>query len=311
VVIRIDSASAVGTAGEPPAAIAAYRPTEQPAQAAGGGGDSLFDALVSPSWSGGGGFDRMAWPESPQGEQPQGQQPPEPQQAATTHQPMASTPMAAMPTAATPMPRREIPTSMQGARRPPPTAASLPPGTAGGISPAGNVSTGGSLAAVAGAGYRLGPGDQIDVFVWRNPDLSKQVPIRPDGRITLPLVGEVVATGKTVQQLQDELTSRLGEYVQMPTVTVSVSAVRSLVVYVLGNVRTPGPVQMDRNLTVLQAVAMAGGVNEFADRNDIVVMRTDANGVHQRWSFRYDDVVDGKGLSTNVVLQSGDVIYVP
>jgi polysaccharide export outer membrane protein len=97
----------------------------------------------------------------------------------------------------------------------------------------------------------------------------------------------------------------------MPTVTVSVAQINSLVVYVLGNVGSAGPVTMSRNLTAIQAIAMAGGLNEFANRNDIVILRTDADGHQRRFAFRYDDVVKGKGLESNLILQSGDVIYVP
>lgn len=159
--------------------------------------------------------------------------------------------------------------------------------------------------------YRIGAGDVLDVFVWRNPDLSRQLPVRPDGLISLPLVGEVQAAGLTAEELQGQLSGRLADFIQQPTVTVTVTEIRSLVVYVLGNVNSPGTVVMDRNLTTLQAIAMAGGLNEFADRNDIVVLRTDPSGAQRRYSFRYDDVVGGKDLGTNLLLQAGDVIYVP
>ena len=111
--------------------------------------------------------------------------------------------------------------------------------------------------------------------------------------------------------LREEISTRLSDFIQMPTVTVTIAEIRSLVVYVLGDVRNPGTVLMNSNLTVLQAIAAAGGLNEFADRNDIVVMRTRADGVNERWNFRYDDVVEGKRLESNIVLQAGDTIIVP
>lgn len=158
--------------------------------------------------------------------------------------------------------------------------------------------------------YILGAGDVLDIFVWRNDELSRTVPVRPDGYISLPLAGELVATGKTVHQLQDEITVALSQYVQVPTVTVTITQVRSLVVYVLGSVAKPGPLQLDRQVTPLQAIAMAGGLTEFADKNDITILRT-VNGREQRIEFRYGDFVKGKGQSGAILLRAGDVVYVP
>lgn len=158
--------------------------------------------------------------------------------------------------------------------------------------------------------YILGAGDVLDIFVWRNDELSRTVPVRPDGYISLPLAGELVATGKTVQQLQDEITVALSQFVQVPTVTVTITQVRSLVVYVLGSVAKPGPLQLDRQVTPLQAIAMAGGLTEFADKNDITILRT-VNGREQRIEFHYGDFVKGKGQSGAFLLRAGDVVYVP
>lgn len=158
--------------------------------------------------------------------------------------------------------------------------------------------------------YRLGPGDQLDIHVWRNPELSKVVPVRPDGLISLPLVGEIPASAKTVSQLEAEITAALQDYVQYPTVTVTVTEIRSFVIYVLGQVASPGTLVLDRPINVVQAIAMAGGVLEFASRNDVVVMRT-INGQQVRLPFRYGDAVRGKGAVAEIVLKAGDVIYVP
>ncbi len=158
--------------------------------------------------------------------------------------------------------------------------------------------------------YRLGPGDQIDIHVWRNPELTRNVPVRPDGLISLPLAGELMASGKTVAELEAEITAVLGEFVQYPTVTVSVTEVHGMVVYVVGRVASPGTLQLDRPINVIQAIAMAGGLQEFADRNGVVVIRT-VNGQETRLPFPYGDALKGKSAAAPFTLQSGDVIYVP
>ena len=158
--------------------------------------------------------------------------------------------------------------------------------------------------------YRLGPGDQVDVFVWRNAQLSRRVPVRPDGYISLPLVGELAVAGKTAAEVEAEITTLLRDFVQVPTVTVTVTDIKSLVVYVLGRVGTPGPVTLDRNITVLQAISMAGGPTEFADQNGTTILRTIENQ-RVRIPYRYGDVMKGRADAGEFVLQSGDIIYVP
>ncbi len=158
--------------------------------------------------------------------------------------------------------------------------------------------------------YRLGPGDQVDVFVWRNEELSRQVPVRPDGYISLPLVGELMAAGKTAAQLEAEITDALLDFVQVPNVTVTVTDIKSLVVYVLGRVGQPGPVSLDRNINVLQAISMAGGTTEFANQNGITILRTVGNQ-RVRIPYRYGDVMKGRADAGELVLHAGDVIHVP
>jgi polysaccharide export outer membrane protein len=202
-----------------------------------------------------------------------------------------------------PAPRTSVPARTVGTAVPP---QPLPNGGAtGDLRQRGHTTT----AAAAGT-YRLGPGDEIDVHVWRNPDLSRTVPVRPDGLISLPLVGELRAEGSTVAELNAEITAILEEFVQRPTVTVSVTEVRSMVVYVNGRVASPGTLVLERPINVMQAIAMAGGLQEFADRNGVVVIRT-VNGERVRIPFRYGDAVSGKGAVAEFVLQSGDVVYVP
>jgi len=201
-------------------------------------------------------------------------------------------PVADSPTANTPPVTFAVPTRGAGAMpAPAPTRATAQPAAASGT-------------------YVLGPGDEIDVHVWRSPDLSRSVPVRPDGQISLPLAGELMASGKTVAQLNSEITDILGEFVQYPTVTVSVTQVRSMVVYVTGRVARAGTLTLDRPINVVQAITMAGGVQEFANRNGVVVIRT-IDGQRVRIPFRYGDAVEGKGDIAEFVLQAGDVVYVP
>ena len=167
-----------------------------------------------------------------------------------------------------------------------------------------------SNSVLGGGDYLLGPGDKVDVFVWRNAELSRQVPVRPDGYISLPLVGELAAAGKTAAELEAEITILLSDFVQVPTVTVTVTDIKSLVIYVLGRVGTPGPVTLDRNINVLQAISMAGGPTEFANQNGITILRTIANQ-RTRIPYRYGDIMKGRADPGELVLQSGDVIYVP
>lgn len=129
--------------------------------------------------------------------------------------------------------------------------------------------------------YTLGPEDVLAVFVWKEPELSTTVTVRPDGRITLPLAGELEAAGKTPRQLQTEVTERLEQYLEMPVVTVSVEAINSRQISVLGEVRRPGRYRIAQRTTVLDAIALGGGFTEFADRGDVVVLRNGQNGVRR------------------------------
>lgn len=163
----------------------------------------------------------------------------------------------------------------------------------------------------AAGGFLLGPGDVVDVFVWKHSDLSRQVPVRPDGRISLPLVGELQVAGRTPAAVSDEVTALLGDYIQVPEVTVSVTQINSFMVYVLGEVSSPGPLRLDRRTTVIQALATAGGLTEFAHRGDIVVIRRE-HGRETRIPFDYDDLVKDKGRgAVDFPLHPGDIVYVP
>src|SRR5689334_14088722 len=128
------------------------------------------------------------------------------------------------------------------------------------------------------AEYRLGPDDVIDVFVWKEPELSTSVTVRPDGRISLPLAGEMQATGKTALELQQDVATKLGKFVVQPVVNVMVKQVNSLKISVLGEVRKPDMYKIKNRVTVLDAIAMAGGFTDLAKPNRVVVIRTTSAG---------------------------------
>lgn len=164
------------------------------------------------------------------------------------------------------------------------------------------------VAAAADEPYRIGKEDVLDVSVWRDPDLSRTLPVRPDGFITLPMAGEVQAEGRTTVELEQDIARRLQKYIQNPRVTVMVREVNSARVFVTGEVQKPGAYSLRGSVTVLQAVAMAGGLTEFADRNGMMVIRGN-NG--PRIPVRYSDLVDRRAQGADFPLQPGDTVVVP
>jgi polysaccharide biosynthesis/export protein len=158
------------------------------------------------------------------------------------------------------------------------------------------------------ADYRLELGDKLRIEVYKDPQMSQSVQIRPDGKITLPLVGDIVATGKTPAELRDELTTDLSEYINHPVVTVIVVEATAPVVYVVGEVARPGAVTLTTGrLTVLQALAMAGGLKDFANRKHINILRPSFTG-QRTLEFNYEDAIHG---SAPTFLQPGDTVVVP
>ncbi len=160
------------------------------------------------------------------------------------------------------------------------------------------------------ADYRIGPEDVLEIMVWKNADLSKTVTVRPDGMITLPLIGELRAGGLTATDVRAEIKTRLERYKESPEVSVSVTDVRSYNLYMLGEVRTPGRYQVKTALTLLQALALAGGLTEFADADGIVVVRRDSRDLaskEQRMRVRYKDLI----RRGDVPLFPGDTVIVP
>jgi polysaccharide export outer membrane protein len=158
--------------------------------------------------------------------------------------------------------------------------------------------------------YRIGPGDGLEISVWKDESLSRQLVVPPDGVVSFPLIGDIQANGLTVTELRETVTNRLSEYVQDATVTVMLLEANSLRAYVIGKVNKPGQFSVNLDTTVMQILAMAGGLNTFADSDKIIIIRQkDEKSV--RIPFDYDEVKGGKNLEQNIVLQRGDVVVVP
>ncbi len=164
-------------------------------------------------------------------------------------------------------------------------------------------------------GFLLGPEDVLEVVVWKNQDLSKQIVIRPDGKVSLPLIGDLPAAGLTADQLAEEIEERYKAFKENPAVSVNVIEVNSYYVFVVGEVTSPGKLSMKSYTTILQAISLAGGFTQFASQNDIRIIRNVLNGEGKikelRIPIRYDDLVSDDGAAYNVTLQSGDTIIVP
>ncbi len=160
--------------------------------------------------------------------------------------------------------------------------------------------------------YIIGAEDMLDITVWRNPDLSKVVQVRPDGRASLPIIRDIVAVGKTPTQLAEEMTIKLKEYVQNPVVAVSLKEVNSSNFFVLGEVKTSGKFPLKSRTTLLQSITIAGGFNPTAARNQIVIFRfTESAPGMKRLTASYDEIVLRSGINENFELHSGDTIVVP
>jgi polysaccharide export outer membrane protein len=156
--------------------------------------------------------------------------------------------------------------------------------------------------------YRLGPGDKLRIEVYRDAQLSQSVQVRPDGKITLPLVGDLEASGRTPVELRDAVTGALKEFMNNPVVTVIVVEATAVSAYVIGGVNHPGAVSLQGNLTVLQALALAGGLTDFADRKNIRILRKGTTGM-QSIPFNYNDAI--KGSAASLYLRAGDTVVIP
>ena len=161
-----------------------------------------------------------------------------------------------------------------------------------------------------GTEYVIGAGDQLAISVWRDEHLSRTVVVLPDGKISFPLIGEVVANGKTVPHLRQELEAKLARFVTDSGLTVEVKQSNSMLIYVIGRVNTPGRQNLSAPTNVLQALAMAGGLNPFASKGDIKVFRQQGDRT-VAYPFDYQEVSQGRHLEANIELQRGDVVIVP
>ena len=158
--------------------------------------------------------------------------------------------------------------------------------------------------------YVIGQGDVLEVFVWRNEELSRQVTVRPDGKISLPLVQDLQAEGLTALQLQDQITRKFKQYVQNPTVAVIVSQINSYKISVLGKVAQPGVYPITTRTTILEAISLAGGFTEWANQKKITVITTQG-GQKKKLRVNYKKIISGKDPSQNITLTRGDTIIVP
>lgn len=159
--------------------------------------------------------------------------------------------------------------------------------------------------------YVIGAEDVLTINVWKEQELSRQEPVRPDGMISLPLLGDVKASGFTPLQLQDQLTDDFKRYISDPQVTVIVNQVNSIAFNVVGEVNRPGYYPLTRRMTVLDAIALSGGFRDFAKVKKVYVLRTAADGKQVRLPFNYKNVIKGKNAQQNIELQARDTLVVP
>jgi polysaccharide export outer membrane protein len=159
--------------------------------------------------------------------------------------------------------------------------------------------------------FQIGPDDVLAINVWKEPEISRSVPVRSDGKVSLPLVGEVQASGQTPKQLETEIAKKLTNYISEPEVTVMVQQIKSQRFNILGQVARPGTYPLSNPTTVLDAIALAGGFRDFAKKKSIYVLRQTADGSSTRLPFNYKDVIKGKDTQQNIRLEPRDTVYVP
>jgi polysaccharide export outer membrane protein len=159
--------------------------------------------------------------------------------------------------------------------------------------------------------YLIGVTDQLHISVWKNEELTVTVPVRPDGKISVPLLDDIQAEGLQVMELKEILTRELSEYITAPDVTVIVVEMNSQFVSLLGSVKVNARIPLTRDLRVLEAIATAGGFTTFADKDNIRIVRRGSSGNEVEYRFDYDAYIKGKAPGTNIVLKHGDTIIVP
>jgi len=193
--------------------------------------------------------------------------------------------------------------AQDGSNATPPASASSKPAP-------GSTTTPATPAAGVSPDYKIGPQDILRIDVWKEPDISRSVPVRPDGKVSLPLLNDVQAAGLTSMQLAGIIRDGLSKYITSPQVTVIVTEINSRRVYCTGEVIKPGALSLLPNMTALQAISSCGGFTQFAKIKGIYILRSE-NGQQVKHPFNYKEVVKGKRPEDNIVLEPGDVIVVP
>ena len=187
-------------------------------------------------------------------------------------------------------------------------------GTSAATSPAPAAAEKPSTVVVPPPGYIIGPDDVLSVVFWKDKDLSGDVVVRPDGRISLPLVNDIQASGLTVGQLREDVATAATKFIESPTVTVIVRQINSRKVFITGQVAKPGAYALGDHMTVIQLIALAGGLTEYADKDNIVVIRNSdrkPDGTPSTYRLNYNDVTKRKKVSQDIELKTGDTIIVP
>ena len=159
-------------------------------------------------------------------------------------------------------------------------------------------------------GYVIGTDDVLSIVYWKDKDMSAEVQVRPDGRIALPLINEVVAAGLTPEQLREKLTAESKKFMEDASITVVIRQINSRKAFITGEINKPGTYPLTSPTTVMQLIAMAGGLRDYANGKKIVIMRTE-NGQPRRLPFNYNDIIDGKNLQQNIELKPGDTVVIP
>ena len=167
-----------------------------------------------------------------------------------------------------------------------------------------------TAAAAPPAGYVIGPADVLSIVFWRDKEMSAEVTVRPDGKISLPLLNEIYAAGFTPEQLRDKVTKAAERYIDDPNATIVVREINSRKVFITGSIEKPGTFTLAGPMTVLQLIAMAGGLKEYADKSKIVILRSES-GKSTGFRFNYKEVVEQKKMSQNIDLKPGDTVIVP
>jgi polysaccharide export outer membrane protein len=177
--------------------------------------------------------------------------------------------------------------------------------------PAGSVAPDAGSTKAHDAAYVIGNDDKLAISVWKEPDLTRELPVRSDGKISLPLVGEIVAAGRTPLQLEMDISNRLRSFITVPEVTVIVEAINSKKYNIVGYVGRPGTYPLTLTTTVMDAIALAGGFRDFAKSKGVYILRPNADGTQARLNFNYKDFIKGKNLQQNVKIEPNDTIIVP